>query len=172
MSSHTQTLWLGKTISTPIGILWFVISHKGLVALTIDQDVHCKKLAEKLTGHAPQFSESITAPYSEQLTNYFDKTVYTFELPIDWTYMSPFQQQALQAVRNVPYGTTATYKDIAKALGKPQASRAIGRANATNPLPLIIPCHRILSSNGSLGGYSAGNGITTKQWLLNFEKQQ
>lgn len=171
MSSPTKTLWLGKTTATPLGILWFVVSDKGLIALTIDQETNCKKLAQKLTGQKPEFSETITAPYAEQLAHYFGKTPFEFDLAIDWTYMSPFQQHVLQTVRNIPYGTTATYKDIAKALGKPQASRAIGRSNARNPLPVIIPCHRVISSNGNLCGYSAGNGIITKQWLLDFEKR-
>jgi len=83
--------------------------------------------------------------------------------------MTPFQRAALARVCAVPYGRTSTYGTIADELGQPGAVRAVGRANATNPLPIIIPCHRILGADGKLHGYGARGGLETKAWLLRLE---
>lgn len=83
--------------------------------------------------------------------------------------MMPFQQEALQVVSEIDYGRTRTYGDIARQLGKPKAVRAVGRANATNPMPIIIPCHRVLGADGRLHGFSAPGGVETKAWLLRLE---
>jgi methylated-DNA-[protein]-cysteine S-methyltransferase len=84
--------------------------------------------------------------------------------------MSPFQVQALQLTLNIPYGQTSTYKEIALRLGKPLSARAVGRAEATNPIPLVIPCHRVLGSDGGLHGYGGPGGIKLKAWLLALER--
>jgi len=98
-----------------------------------------------------------------QLEEYFAGQRTDFELPLAPA-GSEFQRQVWQAVSAVPYGTTASYGDIARIIGRPRAARAVGRANATNPLALIVPCHRIVSSSGELTGY--GGGLDTKRWLL------
>jgi methylated-DNA-[protein]-cysteine S-methyltransferase len=95
-----------------------------------------------------------------------------FDLPIDWSGMSPFRVQALRRVLAVPYGQVTTYGEIARQLGRPRASRAVGRANAANPLPLVIPCHRVVGSDGKLHGYGASGGLSTKAWLLELEGGQ
>ncbi|MEB3189856.1 MAG: methylated-DNA--[protein]-cysteine S-methyltransferase [Snowella sp.] len=104
----------------------------------------------------------------QQLNAYLKGTLKAFSLPI-----APagtiFRQQVWQLLDNIPYGTTATYKDIAIALGNPQSVRAVGQANQQNPIPLFIPCHRIISSNGKLVGYRGGLAI--KATLLEMEKQ-
>ncbi len=92
-----------------------------------------------------------------------------FDLPLDWSKMTPFQRAALARVYVVPYGRTSTYGTIAEELGQPGAVRAVGRANATNPIPIIIPCHRILGADGKLHGYGARGGLETKAWLLRLE---
>ena len=92
-----------------------------------------------------------------------------FTIPIDWSLFRPFQREALQAVFRIPYGETATYRDIAIEIGRPYASRAVGRANATNPMPLVIPCHRVIGRDGKLHGYGGGEGLKTKEWLLRLE---
>ncbi len=145
------------TINTELGPIWIGVSEKGLVRVSIG-----KKIDGKL-------DQKITEPYLKQIGEFLAQKRILFDLPIDWQVLSSFQQKVLTKVYKVPYGKTAAYKDIAKAIGKPQAARAIGRANATNPMPLVIPCHRIISSDGSLKGYSAGEGLTTKQWLLDLE---
>jgi methylated-DNA-[protein]-cysteine S-methyltransferase len=94
-----------------------------------------------------------------------------FDLAIDWSGMGAFQRAALEQVIAVPYGQTATYGEIARRIGKPGAGRAVGRANATNPVPLVIPCHRLVGTDGKLHGYGAPGGIETKRWLLELERE-
>ena len=88
---------------------------------------------------------------------------------LDTSTLSYFQAQALALVSDIPYGETRSYLGLAQAMGRPGAARAVGRANATNPLPILIPCHRVLGSDGSLQGYGGGNGVETKAWLLRLE---
>lgn len=104
----------------------------------------------------------------QQLNAYLKGTLKAFSLPIAPT-GTIFRQQVWQLLTNIPYGTTATYKNIAIALGNPQSVRAVGQANQQNPIPLFIPCHRIIGSNGKLVGYRGGLAIKAK--LLEIEKQ-
>lgn len=105
----------------------------------------------------------------KELTVYFDGTLKTFKTP---TFLlgSPFQQSVWHALCQIPYGSTKSYAEQAEAIGKSTATRAVANANGTNQLAIIIPCHRIITSNGDLGGY--GGGIARKQWLLQHEKSQ
>jgi O-6-methylguanine DNA methyltransferase len=102
----------------------------------------------------------------DQLTRYFNGKLAKFTCPIDMV-GTPFQIRVWRELAKIPYGSTITYKHLAKRAGVPKASQAVGRANGANPLPIIIPCHRILGSNGALVGYSCG--IKTKEFLLRLE---
>ncbi|MGE5222295.1 MAG: methylated-DNA--[protein]-cysteine S-methyltransferase, partial [Omnitrophica WOR_2 bacterium] len=92
-----------------------------------------------------------------------------FDLPVDWNCMQEFQRKALQATFAIPYGKTSPYAEIARQAGKPGAARAAGRAEATNPMPLVIPCHRVIGSDGRLHGYGGPGGITLKAKLIRME---
>jgi methylated-DNA-[protein]-cysteine S-methyltransferase len=92
-----------------------------------------------------------------------------FDLPIDWSSLPASQAEVLRLVDQIPFGQVRTYGQIAVALGKPGASRAVGNANAHNPLPLIIPCHRVMGADGNFRGYGGPGGIPTKAWLLQKE---
>jgi methylated-DNA-[protein]-cysteine S-methyltransferase len=94
-----------------------------------------------------------------------------FDLAIDWSGMSPFQALTLKEISRIPYGQTLSYGQVAAQIGRSGAARAVGRANATNPVPLVIPCHRVVASDGSLRGYGAGEGLKTKRWLLEMERR-
>ena len=95
-----------------------------------------------------------------------------FDLIIDWSVLSSdFQRDAFKKVFAIPYGETRTYAQIAVQIGHPQAFRAMGRANATNPMPLVIPCHRVVGTDGKLHGYGGKGGLKTKAWLLKMEKE-
>jgi methylated-DNA-[protein]-cysteine S-methyltransferase len=83
--------------------------------------------------------------------------------------LRPFQQEALKVVYAIPYGEIRTYADVAAQIARPHAYRAVGRANATNPMPLVIPCHRVIGKDGKLHGYGGGDGLPTKEWLLKME---
>ena len=102
----------------------------------------------------------------DQLTRYFNGKLAKFTCPID-PLGTPFQVRVWKELTKIPYGTTITYKHLAKRVAAPKAFQAVGRANSENPLPIIIPCHRVLGSNGALVGYSCG--VKTKEFLLRLE---
>ena len=101
-----------------------------------------------------------------QLAEYFQGQRHTFDLPLEPA-GTPFQQRVWQELLTVPYGRLLSYQDVANAIGNPQAVRAVGAANGQNPIPILIPCHRILASDGKLTGY--GGGLWRKEWLLRHE---
>jgi methylated-DNA-[protein]-cysteine S-methyltransferase len=104
-----------------------------------------------------------------QVQEYLDGKRTRFDLALDMSTMSEFQRRVLSIALKIPRGKYLTYGDVAKAIGKPQSSRAVGQALGHNPVPIVIPCHRVLGSDGSLHGYSGGGGIRTKAWLLRLE---
>lgn len=104
-----------------------------------------------------------------QLAEWFAGERERFDLPLA-PVGTAFQRRVWAALVAVPYGRTATYGDIAAAIGQPTATRAVGAANGRNPIPLIIPCHRVIGSNGALVGYSGGGGVATKRYLLDVEQ--
>lgn len=101
------------------------------------------------------------------VSEYFDKGVPIPPLPLDMAGGTPFQRQVWEAIREIPFGETRSYKDIARAVGRPAATRAVGRACGANPLPIIVPCHRVVGAGGKLGGYTGG--IHIKETLLQLE---
>ncbi|HEU5299686.1 MAG TPA: MGMT family protein, partial [bacterium] len=92
-----------------------------------------------------------------------------FRGPVDLSLVGPFQRKVLESLRRIPKGQVRTYREIAREIGQPGATRAVGTACARNPIPLIIPCHRVVRSDGGLGGYSLKGGISLKQRLLESE---
>jgi methylated-DNA-[protein]-cysteine S-methyltransferase len=106
----------------------------------------------------------------EQYDNYFEGLNTPFEFPLDLSEGTPFQQQVWQVVRNIPHGQTKTYQGVAIAIGKPGAARAVGQAMHNNPVPIIVPCHRVVGSSGRPGGF--GGGLEMKLYLLDLEKGQ
>ncbi len=155
---------------TPIGPIWLAASGKGLLAVHIGgSENEFKAEVERLSGQTPARDEAPTANGAAQLASYLGGRRTTFDIVLDTSTFSDFQTQALALVRDIPYGATRTYLELAKEMGRPGAARAVGRANATNSLPIFIPCHRVLGSDGGLHGYGGGNGIETKAWLLRLE---
>ena len=170
MTQPERQVWMGVVQGTALGEIWTAVSVNGLVALNLwDEQDRFVEQVTKLTGVTPEYAEDKTAVIAQQLRQYLHKERTDFTLPIDWSVMSDFQQAAMRAICDIPYGQLRTYLDIANTLGNPKAIRAIGRANATNPMPIVIPCHRVLSSDGKLHGYSAPGGLETKAWLLRLE---
>ena len=102
----------------------------------------------------------------QQLTEYFGRSRTTFDLPLA-PIGSAFQQRVWDVLRAIPYGTTTSYGELARRLGDPSATRAVGAANGKNPIPIIVPCHRVVGSRGELTGF--GGGLDRKRWLLEHE---
>ncbi|WP_372752403.1 methylated-DNA--[protein]-cysteine S-methyltransferase [Labilibaculum sp.] len=151
-------------ISSPIGKLLIVANNSGLKQIVFE-DVN---LSDNIKSHwckAPDKLESVT----NQLDAYFRKELKSFDvqLALEGT---AFQKQIWNQLLKIPYGNTCSYLDIAKAINKPKACRAIGMANSKNPIPIIIPCHRVIGKNGKLTGYAGG--LTTKSKLLEIEKPE
>jgi methylated-DNA-[protein]-cysteine S-methyltransferase len=162
--------YIGELKGTPIGDLWLAVSDSGLAA------VECGKSREEFEAwltrrfkRPVEYDPKRVRDAARELDGYLKGKHRFFTLVIDWTLLRPFQRAALQATFAIPYGETRTYKEIAEAINRPNAARAVGRAEATNPMPLVIPCHRVIGSDTKLHGYGLGEGLKTKEWLLKLE---
>ena len=140
---------------SPIGPLRFAASTAGLTRVCFE--------GEQLPIDEPSVSPLVT----QELTEYFAGTRQKFTVPLDLGGVTDFRAAVLRELADVPYGKTTTYAELARAVGNPKAVRAVGSACATNPLPLFIPCHRVLRSDGQLGGYRGG--VEAKRFLLRME---
>lgn len=159
---------LYTTIDSMIGTLGIVRSAKGLTQILfenesphIEEIIHRKFPLAKIHKDREALASTVN-----QLLEYFDGKRKKFELDLDLM-LPPFHDRALKEVFKIPYGKTASYKEIAERIGNPKAVRAVGNANANNPIPIVIPCHRVLATGGGLGGY--GGGLDVKASLLKLE---
>ena len=147
---------------SPIGVLKIKEENNCIVGvhlLTESEEISKTEVESKCS---PLLIKACT-----QLTEYFAGERTSFSLPIKFTTGTPFQHSVWNALRNIPYGETRSYEDIAVAVGNPKAVRAIGQANHNNPVLLLVPCHRVINKNGSLGGF--GCGVEIKKQLLQLE---
>ncbi|HDQ46195.1 MAG TPA: methylated-DNA--[protein]-cysteine S-methyltransferase [bacterium] len=156
-------------METPIGILTLVSSEAGLFAVRLPGEGELRELRRKYPGHGWIEDASRNGEAVRQLRGYFDGSRTDFDLPLDLR-VTPFQKQVLERVRGVPHGGKKSYGEIAREIGKPEAARAVGMANRNNPLPIVVPCHRIVGADGSLTGY--GGGLALKAKLLEMEKSR
>jgi methylated-DNA-[protein]-cysteine S-methyltransferase len=150
-------------MASPIGTLRLVGGEQGLREIFMG--------AEPADGHVDPSWVADGAPLRDaiaQLEAYFAGRRTTFELALDAP-GSAFQHRVWRALTAIPYGETTSYGDLAVQIGQPRAIRAVGRANATNPLPIVVPCHRVIGRSGSLTGY--GGGLERKRWLLAHEAE-
>jgi O-6-methylguanine DNA methyltransferase len=159
-----ETLYFFRT-SSPVGPLFLAASFKGLVRLEFD--AHALKLNPKTT----QLEESrkVLAPYLDQLNEYFAGQRREFSIPLDLR-GTDFQLKCWRALLDIPYGETRSYRDLARAIGHPNAYRAVGMSNNRNPIAIVVPCHRVIAADGSLCGY--GGGLDIKRKLLDLEGAQ
>jgi methylated-DNA-[protein]-cysteine S-methyltransferase len=157
---------------SPLGRLWAATNERGLVALDmqVEREAFVADLHQRGYAASDQGAD-MAAEALRQVVEYLEGRRRSFDFAINWECLRSFQRQALQATYAIPYGETATYAEIARRVGKAGAARAVGRAQATNPMPLVIPCHRVLGSDGKLHGYGAGEGLKTKAWLLRLEAE-
>lgn len=166
-----HTVHIGETTQTPLGLIHVAVWEDRLIGVSIGRTLtqFRRELVDWVGDATVTDSETATRPFLDALQQYIAGDRRSFELPIEWRVLTEFQADVLRLVHMIPYGETRTYGDIATTLNKPNASRAVGRANATNPMPIIIPCHRVIGSRGNLRGYNAPNGIAVKAWLLKLE---
>ncbi len=150
-----------RRITSPIGELLLAGRSNVLEILGFPEGKGVVKILPDWQENDAAFPE-----VADQLSEYFAGTRKTFNLQLNPA-GTAFQLAVLEALKNIPYGQTTTYQDIANRIGKPNAVRAVGAANGRNPIPIIIPCHRVIGSDGSLTGF--GGGLPTKQFLLNLE---
>ena len=153
-----------------LGLVWVAETEEGLWALSygIDEAEFRARILER--GPAlPYLDDEACAAALDQVIEFLEGQRSHFDLRMDWRGMTDFQIAVRKAVMAVPYGQTASYGDIAAAVGKPLAARAVGGVQADNPVSFIIPCHRIIGSDGSLHGYGGFGGLETKAWLLELE---
>lgn len=165
-----QAIWYGSIPESPIGPLLIAVGPHGLVSIDFGQDE--QRLVKRLSEHvrAPVLrSQEQVAEAVEQLVEYLHGQRREFDLPVDLSAVTAFQRQVLKAAIKVPAGLVATYGEIAQRIGKPRAARAVGQALAHNPIPIVVPCHRVVAADGSLTGYSGGAGVETKRRLLVLE---
>lgn len=152
-------------INSPIGFLHILEDQQGITNIIFVNEEEALAIKKDTTG-----------PFGKQLAleleRYFSGELKKFTVPLSLQAGTPFQQHVWQALQNVPYGSTQSYADIAVAIENPKAVRAIGQANRNNPLPIVIPCHRVIGKNGSMTSYSGASeiGIAKKRYLLALEK--
>jgi methylated-DNA-[protein]-cysteine S-methyltransferase len=160
-----------RTLDTAVGTLLLAATEVGLVRLAYDREDHDAVLGVLATRvsprilHHPARLDGVAA----QVEEYFAGTRRRFDVPLDLRLATGFRLGVLGHLAAIPYGTTATYTRVAGAAGSPHAVRAVGTACARNPLPVVIPCHRVLRSDGSLGGYVGG--LDVKRTLLELESR-
>ncbi len=157
-----QTLYHSR-MSSPAGQLWIAVSDAGLVRIEFGEP-DLSRLARRF--HCIP-SEDKTLECRTQLQEYFAGRRTNFTLPLDLQDGTPFQRQCWNALLEIPYGQTRTYQQIAEIVRRPQAFRAVGQANHHNPIAIVIPCHRVINTDGRLAGY--GGGLHVKELLLNLE---
>jgi methylated-DNA-[protein]-cysteine S-methyltransferase len=155
---------------SPLGTLIVGATRDGLVRVGLpaeDEDAVLHHLADRVSARVLHASRDSLVQARRELDEYFDRSRREFGVPLDWRLSGGFRREVLRATAEIPYGETASYRDVAARAGNAGAVRAAGTALATNPLPIVVPCHRVVRSGGALGGY--GGGPEAKALLLGLE---
>jgi O-6-methylguanine DNA methyltransferase len=165
-----KTIAYDFILDTIVGSVWMAATKDGLVTVEFDLTEldFVKGLREPFRVHFSN-NKSLVAPFTEQIRAYLEGEITNLNLEIDLSKSSDFQRKVLFEVKEIPYGQTITYAELAKRIGDPKALRAVGQALRWNPVPIAVPCHRVLHSNGTLGGYGGAVGRKRKIALLKLE---
>jgi methylated-DNA-[protein]-cysteine S-methyltransferase len=157
------------TYDSPLGPLTVFVTPRGLVRLSYPGETIDDQLDELAALISPRVmaAPDRTDDVRQQLDAYFGGTRRDFELPIDWRLLRGFRADVLRATSRIPFGSVVSYRDVAAAAGSANAYRAAGNALGSNPIPIVVPCHRVVHSGGGLGGYTGG--LERKQFLLRLE---
>jgi methylated-DNA-[protein]-cysteine S-methyltransferase len=159
-----------RTVDSPVGALLIAATRVGLVRVAFSAEGHdavLQNLSDRISSRLLRAPARLDA-VARQLDEYFSGCRHTFDVPLDWQLSKGFRRAVLGHLAvDIDYGTTASYGTLARLSGFPKAVRAVGTACATNPIPVVVPCHRVIRANGSLGGY--GGGPAAKRTLLDLE---
>lgn len=164
-------LYIDSIEAGDLGHIVFAVSDKGLRLVSFGRYKGLVDILEHAcnNGFQTDTDKAKTQPIGDQIKNYLEGRLKSFETELDIDYLPPFRRKALRAAFKIPFGRVITYGELARNAGSPKASRAAGQAMATNPIPIVIPCHRVVGSDGHLTGYSGGDGIDFKRRLLEME---
>jgi methylated-DNA-[protein]-cysteine S-methyltransferase len=156
-------------MDSPVGELLVAVTDRGVVRVAFSSEVEDEVLAELAARVSPRVLRlpARTDEVRRELDDYFAGSRRQFDIPVDWSLVRGFAQGVLRATAAVPFGKTTTYSQVADAAGSPRAYRAAGNALGSNPIPIVVPCHRVLHSGGGLGGYAGG--LDRKKKLLAIE---
>jgi methylated-DNA-[protein]-cysteine S-methyltransferase len=161
------------TFDSPVGKLLLAATPRGLVTISYveqwDEDDVLERLATRVSPRILRTPRKLDDP-RRQLDEYFEGKRTHFEIPLDWQLTRGFTRRVLEVTAAIPYGVRSTYKQVAEQAGSPRGSRAAGNALGSNPIPIVVPCHRVLHSGGGLGGYTGG--VEIKRTLLGIESGQ
>lgn len=162
---------LHYTVATgPWGLMGLAASDKGLIHIQskIPSEKAYVDFLKRSFVSAPQKNPKRLKPATDQLRLYLKGKLRNFDIPVDLFTGTAFQKQVWRKLASIPYGETRSYAWLARSVKRPKAHRAVGNANGKNPLSILLPCHRVIQSNGDLGGYSGG--LQIKRYLLELEK--
>jgi methylated-DNA-[protein]-cysteine S-methyltransferase len=156
-------------VDSPFGTLHAAVTNRGLVRLAFPEERAEEVLEHLVRRVSPRIVEAprLLDPLKHELDEYFAGERRRFELALDWTLIGPFARRVLETTAAIPYGGYLSYAEVAAEAGSPRGARAAGNALGANPIPIVVPCHRVLRSGGALGGY--GGGLERKQYLLELE---
>ena len=157
-----------SSVSSPIGTIWVAADQEGVCLLRIGGDERELLREVGKRGWQARVDRDSNRHVTEELRAYFAGRLTRFSTPLN-PHGGAFDRQVWAVLQRIPRGETRSYQEIAQTMGNPQACRAVGGANRRNPLPLIIPCHRVIRKDGEAGGFSSGQEI--KKWLLGFERR-
>lgn len=163
---NTNQPWRCTTHTTPLGPVLLLASAHGLAGLWFDGQRH-HPAPDRVAQWTVAPRDPLLREAARQLDAYFAETVRTFDLPLDLSAGTDFQQKVWQTLMSIPKGQTRSYRELAQQIGRPQAVRAVGAAVGRNPLSIVVPCHRVVGSDGSLTGYAGG--LDRKRALLHLE---
>lgn len=160
-----------RTIDTPVGTLLLAATAQGLVRVAYEREDHAAVLARLARDISPRilYAPARLDAVAREIDEYFAGLRTGFDLPLDFSLSHGFRRLVLRHLTDITYGHTASYAQVATAAGNPKAVRAVGSACATNPLPIVVPCHRVVRSDGSVGGYVGGPDAKTTLLILEAE---
>jgi methylated-DNA-[protein]-cysteine S-methyltransferase len=157
------------TMDSPLGELLLMATRRGLVRIAFESENRDEVLGEVATRLSPRILEMPRRldPVRRELDSYFNGGRRDFDLDLDWSLAGTFARRVLRRTARIPYGSVASYGDVALGIGVPRGARAVGNALGSNPIPVVVPCHRVVRTGGAMGGY--GGGLPRKRWLLDLE---